>query len=129
MQLKHLFCLTALALAALQGCKVSTQLPLKAEDIRICGDTNILIGNIKRISAEQSLDFHYGTHTTDYGTQATFRLIGHDYEFELFNSMSQSDYTLRVYALKSEKASEHEAELAFGRLKLALDSATSHNCK
>ena len=113
----------------LQGCKVTTQVPLKAEDIRICGRIDQIVEVVKKISTQQGLSLHYGTHRTDYGTQATFRLVSDNYEIELFNSMSQSDFTLRVYSLHAGYPGNREAEQAFERFNKMLAQATSNQCK
>ena len=129
MQLRALTFTAILAAVLLHGCKVSTQLPLKAEDIQICVDSDKAVATVKDISAQQGLRFHYGTHATDYGIQTTFRLIGDGYELELFNSMSQSDYTLRVYRTQSGRISDQEAELRFDKFRTALVEATHNSCK
>ena len=129
MQLRLLPVTMMSALLFLEGCRVSTQLPVKAQDVRICEDVDALIAIVRGISANQRLSFHYGTHPTDYGRQATFRLIGRNYEIELFNSMSESDYTLRVYKAQSEAATDREAEEAFNRFREMLIEATSDNCE
>lgn len=128
MQLKMSALAVVFAFVLLQGCRVSTQIPLKAEDIRICGDAAKVVADVRRISADQNLSFHYGTHPTDYGTQTTFRLVGSGYEIEFFNSMSQSDYTLRVYKASSGEGAEQEAEQAFDQFKEMLVKVTEGNC-
>ena len=121
--------IAAILVFTLPGCKVSIQPSLKTEDVRICEDADNLVAMVKRISADQNLSFHYGTHSTDYGTQVIFRLIGRGYEIVLFNSMSQSDYTLRVYRERSGEGTDQQAEKAFDRFRAVLAEKTGDDCQ
>ncbi len=104
------------------GCGVTTQLPLKSEDIRLCGGAASIINAVQRISTAEKLSFHYGSHLAEFGTQVTFRLIGKGFEIELFNTTADPDYTLRVYQMQSNAATKELASRAYMRFKTALIS-------
>jgi hypothetical protein len=115
-------------LLCLQGCGVKTQLPTKIEDIEICGESSHVVDTVKAISADQNLSFHYGTHSEPYGTQITFRLIGEKFELELFNSGTQTNYTLRVYDATPDASMKARAENAYKSFREALVSAGLTQC-
>jgi hypothetical protein len=119
---------SAVTLVLSPGCSAATQLPVKIQDVLICDNAEAVVGIIQDIAANQKLSFHYGTHSTEYGTQLTFRLIGQSFEIELFNSMRQSDYTLRAYRLTSD-ATDRTTEQAYARFRAALASKTSDACE
>lgn len=128
MQLKPLAVFVFSILWILQGCRVSTQLPLEAVDLRLCGGVVQVVDVVKRVSANHKLNFHYGTHIADFGTQVTFRLVGEGFEIEMFNSMDESDYTLRVYETPPNQGASDRARNAYSRFKAALTSARPVNC-
>jgi hypothetical protein len=128
MQLKSLAVLVSSTLWILQGCKVSTQLPLEAVDLRLCGGAVKVVDVVKRVSANHRLNFHHGTHVADFGTQVTFRLVGEGFEIEMFNSMDESDYTLRVYETPPNHGASGRARNTYSRFKASLLSARSVNC-
>lgn len=127
MQIERLVLTLVSLLSLLGGCGMITESPIQAEDIRLCSDANTTTRVVRGMAEQQHLRFHYGTHTTDYGTQTTFRLIGRGFELELFNSMSQDDYTLRVY--QADGGDERTAVSAFARFKDEIRTRLGAACK
>ena len=106
---------------------MKTEVPIQAEDIRFCSDADTTVRTVRSMAEEKQLSFHYGTHAADYGKQTTFRLIGRGFELELFNSMSQGDYTLRVY--KTDGGDTRVAARAFADFRDEARSRLGGTCQ
>jgi hypothetical protein len=113
---------------ALACCGPSVQHSLEARDIRLCGGAELVTASVRRLSANHGLSFHYGTHQADFGTQATFRLIGDGFEIVLFNVLDETDYTLRVYDTPPGRGAQARARNTYRRLAAALISDRSVEC-
>ncbi len=84
----------ALLLAA---CQVTSHEPVKIEVLSIQMTADELVCHVRNISQDQGLSFHYGTSEQSFGTMATFRLIGDEFELLLLNPQKPFTYDLSAY--------------------------------
>lgn len=104
------------------------QRPVAISDIRLCGGADSVIAAVRGFSDRVSLSFHYGTHQADYGTQTTFRLIGENFELVLFNTLQESNYTLRAYDMLEGPGQNPDALRLHAVLSAELSSADALAC-
>jgi hypothetical protein len=89
--------------------------------------TDQLVCHVRKIAASEQLSFHYGTSAQPYGTLATFRLIGNDFEIVLYNPESPTIYVLDVYDMSKGQARER-AEQAYTTFAQSLSRKPAEEC-
>jgi hypothetical protein len=110
---------------ALPACRVQTILPSEIQDVRICGEPSEIINAVGIIADSNNLEFSYSTHSADYGKQITMRMIGDGFEYIIFNSNSESDFTVRLYRDRAGTIGSSDPERIFFRLIREFDENSS----
>lgn len=115
--------------ALTNACSSSQTTPALRETISLCGGTDSVTNEIREISKKSSLSFHYGTHNTEWGKQATFRLIGNGFEISIFNAFSESDYEIRALEVNSNEVDRAKMIEVYTNIKSSLKSNDNLICK
>lgn len=108
----------------LGGCYAKSRLPIEEATIELKMPVSDLVCNVRNFSEKLNLSFHYGTSSQPYGTLATFRLIGSDFEIILYNPENETKFYLSLYSSRRDNKLGNQARMTFQELEHALRDAS-----
>lgn len=88
-----------------------------------------LVCHVRDIAKAQHLSFHYGTSEQPFGTMATFRLVGDDFELLLLNPEKPFTYDFGAYDLSDQGQVQGRAVTAYSKFRTAVLEQPAGRCR